>query len=92
MVFDKRLQQFLQVLVGIYMQRLRAIHHAQRRYQSNQPKTMVAMQMRDKDRIEPSSFKSHLAHSELYSFTAINQKRLVVEGEHLTGRTILIRR
>ena len=53
MVLQERRQQFLQVRLGIDMHGLRALEHAERRQQTDQTETVVAVQVGDEDIIQP---------------------------------------
>ena len=75
--------------MGIDMQRLSTVHHAKGRDQTNKAKTMIAMQMRDENRIQTRRLHPQLAHCDLHTLATIDKKGLVAQLNNLPRRRVL---
>ena len=78
--------------MGINMQWLRAIHHAKRRDQPYQSKTMITVQVRDKHRVQASRLDPQLTHGNLHALATVHQEGLITQLHHLPRRRVLERR
>ena len=59
--------------------------HAQRGDQARKPKAMIAVQVRDKDMVQPAELDMLMAHLHLRALSAINHIQLIPQVDHLRG-------
>ncbi len=90
-VSEPRAQEFLQVGVRVDVQGLRAAEHAQRGNQSYQAETMVAVQVRNKHRVQAPRAHAQLPHSQLDAFATINEVRPPANLQNLPRGGVLKR-
>lgn len=90
-VGEPRAQEFLQVGVRVDVQGLRAAEHAQRGNQSYQAETMVAVQVRNKHRVQAPRAHAQLPHCQLDAFATIDEVRPPANLQNLPRRRVLER-
>ena len=54
--------------------------------QPNQPEIMVPMQVGNKNMVDPATADLVFVHLRLGAFTAIDEEKMVIQGDHLGGR------
>jgi hypothetical protein len=59
------------------------------RDKAHQPQVMIAMHVRYKHLMNALHFDFELAHLHLSAFTTINQKKLIMDIQHLCRRAVL---
>ena len=92
MIVQQRLQQFLQVLVRIYMHGLRTFEHTECCQQTNQAKAVVPMQMGDEDIIQAGRMNAQFLHRQHYALAAVDEERLIAQLDQLSRRRSCFRR
>ena len=68
------------------MHRLCALEHTERSEQTDQTKTVVAVQVRDEDVIESPGMNAEFLHRQQRSFAAIDEERFVTQLHQLARR------
>lgn len=89
---EMRPDNFFHTIIAIYMERSFPVIEVKRSEQANQAKEMVAMNMGDKNMVEPASFDIVPGHLHLRSFTTVQQKAAAVIRQVLCGRVAVVSR
>ena len=83
MVVEPRSHESFEVVMGIDMQGLEPVHHAEGADESDESEAVVPVEVRDEDVIEPCRAQSHSAERYLRSFATVDEERLVAQFDDL---------
>ncbi|ERI85989.1 hypothetical protein HMPREF1981_01187 [Bacteroides pyogenes F0041] len=83
-----RRKQLFQTVGRMDMQIGGTPQQAERRNQSRQAETVVAMQMGDKHPVQPRKLQPRTAQLQLRSFSAVDHKEFVAQVDDLGGREV----
>jgi hypothetical protein len=74
---------------GVDVEVLCAAQQTHRRQQTYKPEIMIAMEMRDKDVVDPGTPDLVFSHLHLGTFTAIDKEDVVFHGDYLCRRVAI---
>ena len=89
--FQLHVYQFFQRCGRMQVHIVLAAQQAHAGDKANKPKIMISVQVRDKNMVDPASADFVLVHLRLCAFTAVDQKKMIIQGHYL-GRRVAVKR